>query len=203
MPTEFTLPLCLFPSAHWLALSMPEARINLNELYLKQTYRNRYDILGVNGRLSLTVPVEGQKGMKTVIKDIRISQGAWRKQHLSTLRSSYGRAAYFEHYFDKLEACILKPEVFLTDLNLNALEWLKTCGLHVQYTLVDEPWKYQEGDCTYLWEPSRQWPALPSYPQVFSDRHPFLSGLSVIDLLMNKGPRANEYIALAANNHVV
>ncbi len=203
MPSNLTLPLCLFPSAHWLALSMPEARINLNELYLKQSYRNRYDILGVNGRLNLTVPVEGQKGMKTAIKDIRLAQGSWRKQHLSTIRSSYGRAAYFEHYFDKLEACILKPEVFLTDLNLNALEWLKSCGLNVCYTLVDEPWNYQEGDHTYLWEPGQQWPALPSYPQVFSDRHPFMSGLSVIDLLMNKGPRASEYIASAANIHAV
>ena len=126
MAAEFTIPLCLFPSAHWLALTSPKAIVNANEIYVKQTYRNRYDILGVNGRLSLTVPVEGQKGEKTAFKDIRLAGGGWRKQHVSTLRSAYGRAAYFEHYFDALEACLLKQETFLLDLNLRALAWIQS-----------------------------------------------------------------------------
>ena len=174
-------------------------QINQNEIYLKQTYRNRYDILGVNGRLSLTVPVEGQKGIKTAFKDIRIAGNSWRKQHSSTLRSSYGRAAYFEHYFGKLEACLLKPHSFLLDLNLEALEWVKLAGLPLQVKLIDEPWEFQEGDNTYLWEPSQAWPVLPSYPQVFSDRHPFMSGLSAIDIIMNKGPRTSEYLMQLTN----
>jgi hypothetical protein len=97
----------------------------------------------------------------------------------------------------------MKPEVFLADLNLHALEWLKSSGLNIRCALVDEPWSYHEGDNTYLWEPHQPWPDLPSYPQVFSDRHPFMSGLSVIDLLMNKGPRASDYIASAANIQAV
>ncbi len=199
MSAGFTLPLCLFPSAHWLALASPEAIINPNETYLKQTFRNRYDISGVNGRLSLTVPVEGQKGVKTPFKEIRLSAGDWRKQHLNTLRSAYGRAAYFEHYFDRLQIVIMQRETFLLDLNLKALEWMKSCGIELKYTLCDEPWDYQTGDYTYLWEPAQRWPELPSYPQVFSDRHAFMSGLSCIDILMNKGPRTNEYLAQVLN----
>jgi hypothetical protein len=202
MATDFNLPLCLFPSAHWLAMGIPHAIINPNEIYLKQTYRNRYDILGVNGRLSLTVPVEGQKGMKTPLKDIRITDNSWRKQHLSTLRSAYGRAAYFEHYFGTLEACLLKPESFLIDLNLYALEWIQAC-VNVHYQFSDEPWQYQKGDYTYLWEPAHRWKELPPYPQVFSDRHRFMSGLSAIDLIMNKGPRSQEYIEQMLNSGVV
>jgi hypothetical protein len=199
MVFQASLPLCLFPSAHWLALALDTVRINPNETYLKQTFRNRYDIMGVNGKLSLTVPVEGQKGIKTAFKDIRIAGNFWHKQHISTLRSSYGRAAYFEHYFDALESCLKKPNTFLLDLNLDSLEWLKQCGLPLHVNLIDEPWEYRESDYTYLWEPSQQWPDLPSYPQVFSDRHPFMSGLSVIDIIMNKGPRTSEYLAQLSN----
>jgi hypothetical protein len=179
------------------------AVINPNEIYLKQTYRNRYDILGVNGRLCLTVPVEGQQGVKTAFKDIRIAGTSWRKQHISTLRSSYGRAAYFEHYFDQLELCVNRPHRFLLDLNLNALEWLRNCGLQLETKLLDEPWYYREGDNTYLWEPGKSWPELISYPQVFSDRHPFMSGLSAIDIVMNKGPRTSEYLIQVANTSIV
>ncbi len=197
------MPLCLFPSAHWFAMANNIIRINANEIYLKQTYRNRYDILGVNGKLSLTVPVEGQKGLKTPFKDIRIADTSWRKQHTSTLRSSYGRAAYFEHYFEPLEICLKKPHTFLIDLNLEALEWVKRCGLSLEVHVIDEPWVYQEGDFTYLWEPGQQWPELPSYPQVFSDRHAFMSGLSAIDIIMNKGPRTSEYLVQVANTPAV
>lgn len=203
MSTEFSIPLCLFPSAHWLLMVNSIARINPGEIYLKQTYRNRYDILGVNGRLSLTVPVEGQKGVKTALKDIRISGSSWRKQHISTIRSSYGRAAYFEHYFDRLEICLSKPQTFLIDLNLDALEWMNLCGLELQVKIIEDPWEYQQGDYTHLWEPGHTWPELPSYPQVFSDRHPFLSGLSAIDIIMNKGPRTADYLAEAANKTAV
>lgn len=203
MSANISLPLCLFPSAHWLALASPIARINPREIYLKQTYRNRYDLLGVNGRLSLTVPVEGQKGVKTPINNIRIIENGWRKQHVSTLRAAYGRAAYFEHYFDRLESVLLKQEAFLFDLNMRALDWIQSCGIDFKINLTLEPWSYREGDYTYLWEPSQRWPILPSYPQVFSDRHAFESGLSCIDLLMNKGPRANEYLARVLTDSAV
>jgi hypothetical protein len=203
MGSVSTVPLCLFPSAHWLVLAGQEVSINPNEIYLKQTFRNRYEILGVNGKLGLTVPVEGQKGIKTPFKDIRIAGHSWCKQHISTLRSSYGRAAYFEHYFEQLEACLNQRHSFLLDLNLEALEWVKLCGLPMEIKLTDEPWEYREGDYTYLWEPSQEWTELFAYPQVFSDRHTFMSGLSVIDIIMNKGPRTSEYLMQVSNRTVV
>jgi hypothetical protein len=184
-------------------MAYDKVHINPNETYLKQSFRNRYDILGVNGKLSLTVPVEGQNGIKTAFKDIRIAGSSWRKQHISTLRSSYGRAAYFEHYFDRLEGCLHKPHLFLFDLNMHALEWVKLCGLSFQVNIPEGPWEYREGDKTYLWEPSQPRPVLPSYPQVFSDRHPFMSGLSAIDIIMNKGPRTSEYVMHLSNNPIV
>jgi hypothetical protein len=197
-----SIPLCLFPSAHWFALCKLNPVINPNEIYLKQTYRNRYDILGVNGKLSLTIPVEGQKGIKTPMKDIRITGDSWRKQHAATLRSAYGRAAYFEHYFETLEKVLLHPSSFLVDLNFEALHWAASCKLELNITNIDKPWSYAEGDYTYLWEPRSTWPEAPSYPQVFSDRHSFVSGLSIIDIIMNKGPMADAYIKQLFNTAI-
>ena len=202
MVNNYTIPFCLFPSPQWFALCNLQPIINRNEIYLKQTYRNRYDVLGVNGRLSLTVPVSGQKGIKTPLKDIRISDQQWRKQHLATLRSSYGKAAYFEHYFDGLSDALLKPTAFLIDLNTEALEWVSRCKVDVQWTLTDEPWNYREGDWTYRWEPKYRWPEAMHYPQVFSDRHPFEGHLSIIDVLMNKGPLTGDYIRQLMNTGI-
>jgi hypothetical protein len=202
MPEQQSIPLCLFPSAHWFALCKQRPIINLNEIYLKQTFRNRYDIIGVNGKLSLTVPVEGQKGVKTPMKDIRITGDSWRKQHLATLRSSYGRAAYFEHYFDALERVLMSRSSFLFDLSTEALHWVKSCRVELVIHTTEEPWAYIQGDYTYLWEPRSYWPEAPSYPQVFSDRHPFASGLSIIDIIMNKGPMADAYIKQLMNTSV-
>jgi hypothetical protein len=199
MTNDFTIPFCLFPSPQWFALCNLQPRINLNEIYLKQTYRNRYDVLAVNGRLSLTVPVNSQKGIKTPLKDIRISDRRWHKQHLATLRSSYGKAAYFEHYIDGLADVLLKPRSFLIDLNMESLQWIARCKIGFQLTITDEPWCYLEGDWTYRWEPAYHWPSSPVYPQVFCDRHPFEGNLSIIDVLMNKGPLAEDYIRQLMN----
>lgn len=197
-----SIPLCLFPSPQWFALCKLLPRINPGEIYLKQSYRNRYDVLGVNGRLSLTVPVSGQKGIKTPMKDIRISDDRWRKQHLATLRSSYGRAAYFEHYIDGLETVLQKNQRFLIDLNSTALDWVTACKVGLQVTWLDEPWSYTADDWTYCWEPSYHWPSSAAYQQVFSDRHPFQGNLSIIDVLMNKGPLTEDYISQLINTGI-
>ena len=202
MAADNTISFCLFPSPQWFALCNLRPHINLNEIYLKQTYRNRYDVLGVNGRLSLTVPVSGQKGVKTPFKDIRISDQRWRKQHLAALRSAYGKAAYFEHYFDGLSDVLLKTTDYLLDQNIAAFDWIVRCKVDAQLTLIDEPWSYNEGDWTYRWEPNYRWPDTPPYLQVFSDRHPFESNLSMIDVLMNKGPLAAEHIRQLINSGV-
>jgi hypothetical protein len=40
------------------------------------------------------------------------------------------------------------------------------------------------------------------YPQVFSDRHPFEGNLSIIDVLMNKGPLTADYIRQLMNTGI-
>jgi hypothetical protein len=50
-------------------------------------------------------------------------------------------------------------------------------------------------------EPSYAGIQEPGYPQVFSDRFAFQHNLSYIDLMMNKGPEAIDYILFIKNGY--
>jgi hypothetical protein len=57
-------------------------------------------------------------------------------------------------------------------------------------------------DHRFDFEPSFKSPSLKPYYQVFSDRHPFQSNLSSLDLLFNLGPKAVDYSLLIKNGEV-
>jgi WbqC-like protein family len=183
--------------------------IDLGENYPKQTYRNRFEIIGVNGRQVLTIPVQGQKGIKMPFEDIKIADGNWRKGYLHAIRSAYGRAAFFEYYIDDLSDIFCGKQEYLHQFNLEIQDWtlkaLKLSAGNLSITLNhrdDQHFPFEKErsadnrDLRQHFEPSSQWPVLPSYPQVFSDRHGFQSNLSILDLLMNKGPGAVDYLLL-------
>ncbi len=200
------LPLCPFPSAHWLLLACSDECLELDfhEHYIKQTYRNRFDILGVNGRHSLTIPVQGQKGQKTMMKDILLEDGNWRKLNLTAIKSAYGRSAYFEHYIDAIEHIFISDQKFLIDFNLATLHFIKPFTSISHWTTTDAHKSYSDLSETQKmnmqrFEPSHQWSTLPSYSQVFSDRFPFQSNLSALDMVFNLGPRAVDYLLLIKN----
>jgi hypothetical protein len=200
------LPLCPFPSVAWLvhASKLSTVHVDVHEHYVKQTYRNRFDILGVNGRLSLTLPVEGQKGQKVMMKDIALAPGNWNKLHMTSIKSAYGRAAFFEYYIDEVEAIFNEPPATLVEFNLATVNFvtrhiplpaLQFSNEHTPYVQLSE----EQKKLSQSLEPSYHRAPYPSYPQVFSDRFAFQSNLSALDLLMNMGPRSVDYLLLAKN----
>lgn len=190
------LPVHCFPGAAWLSAAMEnDVVLDAHEYYEKQTPRNRFIILGVNGPQILTVPVEGQKGRKVMTCDIRIAHHDWRKMHLTSIRSAYGRAAYFEYYFDELSAIFLNRQTFLLDFNQEVLEWLRSKKLPITTAITSAHIPYTQKEFATLPQPAQP----PSYLQVFSDRYPFVSGLSAIDLIMNLGPRVADHVLLWKN----
>ncbi|NUO80012.1 WbqC family protein [candidate division KSB1 bacterium] len=93
---------------------------------------NRMRIKTDAGAAWLTVPVliKGRAGQ--LIKDVRIDNATnWRMKHWKTLRSHYGRAAYFEKYADQLERIFRREWRFLVDLNLAAFEFIHP-ALHMK-----------------------------------------------------------------------
>lgn len=88
----------------------------VNEHFRKQTYRNRCYILGPNGTQLLSVPVIFDN--RTCFKDVRIDyHQSWIKDHVRTVRAAYGKAAYFDHFFELFEAVWSARPEFLLDLN--------------------------------------------------------------------------------------
>lgn len=189
------LPLCCFPPVSWMKIAtQSNVVIDAHENYVKQTYRNRYDLSGVNGVIQLTVPVQGQKGLKIPFNQIRIAGHDWRKSHLATIRSAYGRAAYFEHYFDDINQIFNGKQESLSELNLEILKWIQRSCPEMELNLSESHVENCSMDFRGQFEPSIEWPNFMSYPQVFSDRYPFQNNLSVLDLLMNKGPGMVSYL---------
>lgn len=198
------LPVCVFPPVHWWCYAVRKhVVLDSEEMYVKQTVRNRMNILGVNGPIMLSIPVESTKGLKTPIKAIRIQHGDWKKSYLRSIRSAYGRAAFFEYYYGDIESILMTKHDYLLDLNLESIAFLKS------KMKVESPWIYADkspehgalkDDLRSHFEPASFIPEHKVYPQVFSDRMGFSRGLSAIDLLFNMGPRAIDYLLLKKNS---
>ncbi|MCC6600433.1 MAG: WbqC family protein [Crocinitomicaceae bacterium] len=203
------LPACCFAPIHWYLLFYRRANtiIDTYENYRKQTFRNRFEICSSQGRQTISIPVAGQSGVKTPLKDIRLSEGNWRKIHFASIRSAYGKSAFFIHIEEELQRLFDDRSVhFLIDFNEQAFRLMAPfiTQLPAHWT---ESRRYVEKkqvitDGRDWWEPAQQWPALPSYPQVFSDRHPFLNNLSILDVIMNLGPETSRYLDTASSHFV-
>lgn len=167
------------------------------ERYKKQTWRSRTQILTGNGALILSIPIQRIHGKDTLMKDAQISEDTdWRKDHWKAIESAYMHAPYFFYYGEQIKELIYHHDKYLMDFNQKIskqiLTWL---DLEIEVHLTD---KYIQQDIksdfrVILDQKQFNHTASP-YIQVFSDKLPFVSNLSIIDLLMNEGPLARKYI---------
>ena len=171
--------------------------IDLYEHYKKQTWRNRTQILESNGPMYLSVPVMRPNGSKSAVKDIRITHDIdWRKDHWKALQSSYKHAPYFFYYGPQIKSLIYQEEELLYRFNLKILQqlliWL---DLKIELSFTEE-YIIPEGPEDLRISLDKKQFDIPqkSYIQVFSDKYPFYPNLSILDLLMNEGPLARNYI---------
>lgn len=87
-----------FPNiAHFKAILNTESVLfEVHDNYQKQTYRNRSEIYGANGKLALTVPVNYTQKNRQQSKDVLISDTTnWQIQHLKSLESAYRMSPFF------------------------------------------------------------------------------------------------------------
>ena len=181
-------------------ISKLPAYIEINENYIKQSYRNRCVIAGANGPLTLSIPVVKPDTPKSPTKDIRISDhGNWRHLHWNALISAYNSTPYFEYYQDDFAPFYEKKYTFLFDMNEQLRELV--CALidiqpEIHYTstyLTSENADFQDyRETIQPGKDSLQDPlfSTPIYYQVFSSRNGFIPNLSIIDLLFNMGPES-------------
>ncbi len=202
--SNILLELHYFPSIQYFSklTTYDKTYIEQHENYLKGSYRNRCHIVGANGLQRLSIPLKRGKNEQTPIKEVQISYAEnWRTQHWMSIRSAYGRAPYFEHFADEIAPFFQKKPTFLYDFNWELLlllvdliqlevDILPTASYEKQvaHGIVDFrngifPKKHRQKEDTQF--------KSVAYPQVFEERHGFLSNLSILDLLFCTGPQAS------------
>src|SRR5690606_25078074 len=104
---------------------MEEIRIEKHDNYQKQSYRNRTAIQLANQVKNLSIPIVGGN-KKTPYIDVEIDDSQnWRKIHLRSIQSAYGKAPFFEYFYPGLEEVFAKDHRYLYDFNWELLTlWL-------------------------------------------------------------------------------
>lgn len=209
-----------FPPIEYLAAIANECRFNPGmtevepavvyieacEHYVKQSWRNRCRFYAADGAQTLNFPVRHEDFGKP-ISQMRIDwKTDWLTRHERAIISAYRTSPYFEYYQDELFAILdSRPELML-DFNTQILKFfLRKTGIPADIRFTSE-WEAVtiEGDkVTDLREaihPKRPNTILKDlglerpYWQVFSPKHGFIPGLSIMDLLFNEGPDSICYL---------
>lgn len=186
--------------------------------YTKNGWQNRNKIKAPEGGRLLTVPVSAH--IATAIKDIAICDNGWRKKHWRSIEQCYAKAPHFSDHAGILWETYNRAWRLLADLNDHMFrQFAQALGLGrriVRASELDVPGEATErlvnliravgGDTYYTGAYAleqyldahtmadagialdiQHWNA-PVYPQLHGD---FVADLSILDLLMNCGPRSS------------
>ncbi|MCU7613132.1 WbqC family protein [Chryseobacterium sp. GMJ5] len=193
------LPAFYLPPISWFSVFLDadnEIIFEQFENFPKQTYRNRTNIYGANGKLSLIIPINHNG--KREFKDIEISyREDWMKLHWKSVKTAYQSSPYFEYYEDKLKTLYDDKEKFLLDFNIKSIDLvqniLKTQKAHsLNQEYIKNPTELSFREKFSAKNPSEY--IMDEYYQTFTDKHGFLKDLSILDLICNKGPETLTYI---------
>jgi WbqC-like protein family len=199
MGSEVLLPLCVFPPVSWCSLWTQGAVIDIGENFVKQSFRNRFEILSGQGRQLMTLPVEGTDGKKVPVSEVLLYGNDWQKRHVRAIRVAYGKSPFYEHYAGEIEQIYLRRHAKLSDFSLDTLRWIASV-IQLPMPVVSlsyiEDWKGPDYRDHFKHLHANQF---PPYLQVFSDRWKFESDLSIMDLIMNEGPAAINYLRAIAD----
>ena len=193
---EIVLSTAYLPNTEYFGklLSSPSVRIEQHENYIKQTYRNRCDILTANGVTPLVIPVKRLHGAKMPVREVCIDYDTnWQTIHWRAINAAYRSSPFFEYYIDDLLPFYRQREKFLFDFNMKLLTaMMEICGINTEVKLTPHyEQKYDEDlDFRYSISPKSknisQYKPTPYY-QVFNDRMSFQPNLSILDLVCNEG----------------
>ena len=188
------------PPAAWFAAAKMSGRVLVEacETFQKQSWRNRCNIYSPDGVQSLLVPV--LHAGSRYIRDIRIDYSKnWVHLHRRAITTAYSPTPFYRYYWDEIDAILSRRHEFLFDLNLEICQKLMAMlGIRTPLGLTSEYESAPTGLCDLrsAIHPKKEWDGWQpkEYYQLFRERHGWLPGLSVLDLLFNEGPEAANYL---------
>ena len=181
------------------AYSADKIVIEACENFIKQTCRNRCSIYSANGSINLSISLEKCRRNHLPIKDVKLSYDQpWNKIHWRAIVSAYNNSPYFMYYRSDFEKFYTHEYEWLLDYNSQILALcFKLLKIEKEISFTEEYIVQYENGSDYRNQfnlnKSSSIP-LKNYSQVFDYKTGFISNLSIIDLLFNRGPDAEEYL---------
>lgn len=185
------------PNIHYMAWMVSQKQIVFvtQNHYQKQTFRNRTEIYGANGKLKLSIPIVHKKTQKAQIdREVVIHyDNIWQKDHWKSIETSYGSSPFFEFYEDEFHPFYHQKFEKLMDLNI-ALIQKTLCLIDAEVEVLKQEEETHEFSELIISKSNKE-KNNPPYHQVFQSKHGFINNLSVLDLLFNLGPQSLEYLS--------
>ena len=192
--TEINLPTAYAPNVAYISEIARSERfsVDISEPYIRQTFRNRCEILTSQGVQKLSIPIDKKSTRLGAIKDAKIDYAEnWQRQHWRSLLASYSNSPYFLYYQDELRVFYEKRWDFLVEFNAEILAFiLKKMQIK---TVMSSEAKRSRDIPLMLGDSSTTLGMTVVYQQVFSPEK-FVPNLSSFDLLFNCGPESKKYL---------
>lgn len=176
----------------------PLVQIEAHEHFPKQTYRNRCDILGGDGILSLSIPTKKPNGSKTPTENVLLpDEENWRIRHWRAMTSAYQSSAYFDYYSIEVEELLFNATdnllKFNTAITQRIIDWLY---IDTKLVMTQEFQPIEQNDLrsTLVHKDEFQHKIKSPYIQVFPGEYNFQESLSILDAVFCEGPMARNLI---------
>lgn len=183
-----------FPSIKWYALWLQseQAMLDQYEYFERKSNRNRCWVSGPNGKIMLTVPLDGGRNQRVKMKDLKIANHEkWSQVHWRTLDACYRRSPFFEYFEHELNAIFLKRHTFLIDLNIATLEFYNKVlriknGVYLSQSYIEPSDLALEDFRSNVFSKV----SIQVYLQPFDLKNGFISDLSMLDMIFCLGNEA-------------
>jgi len=194
--------------------------------YTKRDWRNRNKISTPQGLKWLTIPVNVKGKFHQKINETTISDKSWSVEHFQTIKHFYSKSPFFSHYEELLaEFYLTNEEEFLSRVNFKLISLIcqildidTRITFSSDYELSEGKSEKLIGICkqasadVYVSGPAAktyfdealaeknnikvEWKGYEGYPEYQQMHEPFEHGVSILDLIFNKGPEAKEFIKI-------
>lgn len=191
--------------------------------YTKNDWRNRNKIKTANGVQWITIPVK-QEQLNQKINETKVADSTWNRKNWSSLVCNYSKAGCFKMYKDVLEELYMGcREQYLSEINyrfimaVNQILGIKTkISWSSDYPKMGDKSERlvqlvkSAGGSEYLSGPSARnyireeifteagiklsWMEYSGYPEYKQLYPPFEHGVSILDLILNEGPDAANFM---------